>query len=221
MNVDERAAVHAALGDARRLMIVDELTLGDRTVAELAETIGMKGNLLAHHLDVLAQAGVIERRISEGDHRRRYVSLSRAVIPALTGGEPVARGMVTFVCTHNSARSQFAAALWEDRTGLPAESAGSNPSLEVHPQAVRAAAEFGVDLAGTRPGGYERLSPDPDLLISVCDRARETGLPTARRHLHWSVPDPVPVGTPASFRAAFGEIAARIERLADQDGPVR
>ena len=43
--------------------------------AELSDLVGMRGNLLAHHLDVLEDAGLIEGRPSEGDHRRRYVSL--------------------------------------------------------------------------------------------------------------------------------------------------
>jgi DNA-binding transcriptional ArsR family regulator len=59
MNLEKRALAHAALGDGRRLSIVDRLTLGDLTVAELAAVTGMKGNLLAHHLDVLEHAGRI------------------------------------------------------------------------------------------------------------------------------------------------------------------
>ena len=218
MEVEERAAVHAALGDPRRLMIVDELAFGDRAVAELADAVGMRGNLLAHHLDVLSQAGVIERRVSEGDHRRRYVSLRRAGIVGIHGGETYPYGTVAFICTHNSARSQFAAALWEEHTGIHAESAGSDPSGSVHPGAVKAAAEFGIDISAAEPGGYDRLSSSPDLIVSVCDRARESDLPDARRHLHWSVPDPVPVGTSSAFRSAFAEIAERVENLAGEAG---
>lgn len=219
MDVGERAAVHAALGDSRRLHIVDRLTSGDLTVAELAEVSGLSGNLLAHHLDVLQSAGLIERRVSEGDQRRKYVSLRWANLPDGVGEpDPASFGRVAFICTHNSARSQFAAALWETRTGAPAESAGSDPSPEVHPDAIRIANEFGVDLAGLRPSGYELLSPSPDLIVSVCDRARESEFPGARRHLHWSVPDPVQVGTSTAFRSAFAEIVERVEHLAGEAG---
>lgn len=221
MNLEQRAQTHAALGDSRRLHIVDQLALGDHTVAELAEASGLSGNLLAHHLDVLQSAGLVERRVSEGDQRRRYVSLRWANLPDSVG-EPDSNvfGRVAFICTHNSARSQFAAALWETRTGSPAESAGSDPSPAVHPDAIRIAEEFGVDLAGSRPGGYELLSSSPDLIISVCDRARESEFPDARRHLHWSVPDPVRVGTASAFRSAFTEIVERVEHLAGQAGTV-
>lgn len=216
MNRETRAAAHAALGDSRRLHIVDLLVFGDRTFAELAELVGMEGNLLAHHLDVLEEAGLIRRRVSEGDHRRRYVSLRWGQIPpAVLAPLPPIRDLA-FICTHNSARSQFAAALWEQRTDLWAQSAGSHPAREVHPKAVRVAAEFGVDLSSARPGGYERITGVPDLLISVCDRALEGGIPAGRVHIHWSIPDPVPVGTLDAFRSSFSEIAERVGRLADR-----
>jgi protein-tyrosine-phosphatase len=128
---------------------------------------------------------------------------------------PVPReGHVVFVCTHNSARSQFAAALWNQRTGTSTSSAGSHPSAEVHPKAVLVAGEYGIDLSSATPGGYERLPDSPGLVVSVCDRARETGVPDGSAHLHWSVRDPVPVGTVAAFRDSFAEIAGRIENLA-------
>lgn len=67
--------VHAALGDPSRLAIVDQLTGSDRSPQELQELLGVPSNLLAHHLDVLAAAGLIERSRSSGDGRRRYVHL--------------------------------------------------------------------------------------------------------------------------------------------------
>lgn len=214
MDLAERADSHAALGDTRRLLIADQLALGDRTVAELAEVTGMQGNLLAHHLDVLETAGLIERRVSEGDHRRRYVSLRWDRLPSgLHTPQPLS-GDILFVCTHNSARSQFAAALWESTTGESADSAGSDPSPRVHPMAVKVAAEFGVDISAAKPVGYERLTTTPSLVVSVCDRAREGGLPQGRRHLHWSVPDPVVAGTLPAFREAFRQISARVDHLA-------
>jgi protein-tyrosine-phosphatase len=119
---------------------------------------------------------------------------------------------ILFVCTHNSARSQFAAGYWERTTGRPAESAGTDPAPRVHPAAVRVAREFGVDLAGAEPRGYGAVTSSPDLVVSVCDRAYEAGWPFDAPVLHWSVPDPVRTGTDAAVRRAFTELAARIER---------
>jgi len=214
MRLSDRARVHGALADPHRLAIVDALALGDRTPRELAALVGAPTNLLAHHLGVLEEAGLTERRVSAGDRRRRYVVLRpeplRELIPALA----VPAGIVLFVCTHNSARSQFAAALWRQRTGSDADSAGTDPAARVHPSAVRAARRLGLDLSGQTPKGYAEVPAAPTLVVSVCDRAREGGFPFDSPTLHWSVPDPVADGRAAAFTAAFAEISRRIERLA-------
>jgi hypothetical protein len=50
------------------------------------------------------------------------------------------------------------------------------------------------------------------LIITVCDRAHEEiGQLTA---LHWSVPDPVPVGDPGSFDTALDDLSRRVGQLA-------
>lgn len=207
-----RARVHAALGDEHRLALVDLLAHGDLSVQELGRAVDLPGNLLAHHLDVLETAGVISRRVSEGDRRRRYIVLNRGPFADLLPSQ-VLSGAVLFVCSHNSARSQYAAARWEQRTGIPAISAGSEPAEQVNPTAVRLAAEVGLDLSANVPRGYDSIDTVPDLVISVCDRARESELPVASRYVHWSIPDPVVVGRVAAFREAFKEIDARIDGL--------
>ncbi|MGI8517491.1 MAG: ArsR family transcriptional regulator [Acidimicrobiia bacterium] len=210
----ERARRHAALGDGRRLFIVDQLAGGDLAVADLADVVGLRGNLLAHHLDVLEDAGLIERRQSEGDQRRRYVSLRWEELPVPVSPPMSLVGRVAFVCTHNSARSQFAAALWQQLTGTPTSSAGREPAARVHPKAIRVASEFDVDISRAKPSAYESLPADLDVLISVCDRAYEGDLPDARQRLHWSIPDPIRVGTLGAFRSAFGDLARRIGHVA-------
>ena len=81
--------------------------------------------------------------------------------------------------------------------------------------AVEVAAEFGVDLSAAEPAGYEQLPQRPDLVISVCDRARESDPPegggpfTGRYPIRWTPRAP-------SFRTAFTEITHRVDRLARQ-----
>jgi protein-tyrosine-phosphatase len=214
MGLEERARIHAALGDRHRLRMVDELLLGDRTFRELADAAALPGNAAAHHLDVLESAGLIERRISEGDHRRRYLTLRPERLDGIVPSPTIAARLVLFVCTHNSARSQFAAALWRDRTGRAADSAGTRPAARVSADAVRVAAEYGLDLSGAMPKGYEAVAGSPDLVISVCDLAHEAGPPFRAPSLHWSVPDPVRAGAPTAFHAAFADLAERVDRLA-------
>lgn len=212
MDLATRAGRHLALGDTRRLAIVDELSSGDRTVSDLARLVDLPSNLMAHHLEVLESVGLIERHVSEGDRRRKYVTLRWDRMP-LAPARRLDPETVAFVCTHNSARSQFAAALWQAATGAEVVSAGTEPSAVIHPKAVKVASEHGVDLTGCTPSGYDTIPWRPDLVVSVCDRAFEDGIPEAGEHLHWSVPDPVRAGTLDSFRSAFGDIAQRINHL--------
>ncbi len=196
--------------------MVDALALGDLTAHEVAVAAGVPMNLASHHLRALEAVGLVERRVSEGDRRRRYVVLRRDALNGLLLPQAALApaGLVLFVCTHNSARSQFAAGLWRLRTGNDAASAGSEPSAKVHPQAVRSAARSGVDLRAAVPRGYGAVGVEPAFVVSVCDCAREAGIPFAAPAVHWSVPDPVRTGGAAAFASAFAEISDRIESLA-------
>ncbi|MFP4312373.1 MAG: helix-turn-helix domain-containing protein, partial [Nitriliruptoraceae bacterium] len=189
--LEERAAVHRALGDPHRLAIVDALRLSDRTPSELARLTGLGSNLVAFHLTVLEETDLVARTPSQGDARRRYVRLQPRALATLLPSAAVPAGDVLFVCTHNAARSQLAAALWQRVTGRPARSAGSEPRDRVHPLAVAEAARHGIDLSAASPRGYDGVAGAPDLVVSVCDRAREAGVPFDAPTLHWSVPDPI------------------------------
>ncbi|WP_436794760.1 helix-turn-helix domain-containing protein [Actinospongicola halichondriae] len=209
-DVARRSRVFAALGDPLRLAVVDELRRTDRSPKELAAHLGVPGNLLAHHLDVLEEVGLIERFVSSGDRRRRYVRLISPVVDATTGGGDLPAS-VLFVCTHNSARSQLAAAAWNRSVGAAASSAGTHPADRVHPGAVDAARRAGLDLADARPRHLDDVE-SADLVVTVCDRAHEELEPDPT-WLHWSVPDPVDVGTAEAFDGALADIDTRIRSL--------
>jgi ArsR family transcriptional regulator, arsenate/arsenite/antimonite-responsive transcriptional repressor / arsenate reductase (thioredoxin) len=207
-----RAAVHAALSDPARLQIIDTLSTSDTSPSELAALLAMGSNLLAHHLHVLEQAGLIARRRSDGDRRRTYLQLIPGALDSLT--RPAARtaARVLFVCTANSARSHLAAALWRRTSSLPAVSAGTHPAARIEPGAAAAAKRHHLPMRRLRPRHITDVQQDGDLVITVCDLAHEElGRQAA---VHWSVPDPVPAGDPASFDAALAELSHRVERLA-------
>lgn len=207
--VVRRAAVYAALGDPARLAVVDALVLGDRSPGELGELLGMPSNLLAHHLRLLEQTGLVERGRSEADRRRAYVRLVPAALPGPLAPK-VAAPRVVFVCTHNSARSQLASALWSRRSAVPVASAGTHPAQRVHRRAVAVARRNGLTLDGVGTASVADVLRPDDLVVAVCDRAyEEMGEP----QLHWSVPDPVPVDTAAAFERAYEEIEERVDRL--------
>ena len=207
-----RAAVHAALGDPARLLIVDTLGAGDTSPSELAVVLAMPSNLLAHHLHVLEQAGLLTRRRSDGDRRRTYLQLVPGALESLTPPTARTAGRVLFVCTANSARSHLAAALWRRASTVPAASAGTKPATRVDPGAIAAARRHRLPMRRLRPRHISDVRQDGDLIITVCDLAREELGRQAT--VHWSIPDPVPAGDPASFDAALAELSHRVERLA-------
>jgi protein-tyrosine-phosphatase len=213
-SVQRRARTHAALGDPARLAIVDTLTLGDASPGEIARALDLPTNLVAHHVKVLQDAGLLARSRSEGDRRRTYLRLEPEVLASLTTPPLRDVSRVVFVCTHNSARSQIAAALWTQRASIPAASAGTQPAIRVNPRAVAVARRHGLMISASGTAHVADVVDDSDLVIAVCDNAHE-GLPDGvRPRLHWSVPDPVLVDTDAAFEATFADLAARIDRLA-------
>jgi len=209
---EERARRHAALGDATRVAIVDELTASDRTSLELQQALHLPSNLLAYHLDVLEQAALITRCQSSGDRRRRYVCLRRDGLADLLPQPSVTAQPAFFICTHNSARSQLAAALWRHVTSAEASSAGTHPAPHVNQGAVVAGRRAGLDIGDAHPRQLTDAPVLPELVVTVCDRAHEE-LDVEPAWLHWSVPDPVPLGTSTAFDATVAELRERIGAL--------
>jgi protein-tyrosine-phosphatase len=216
--LERRAAVHAALADPARLRITDALAGGDASPSELAALLGMmQSNLLAHHLRVLEEAGLVARRRSDGDRRRTYWQLVPGALEAPARPALWAAQRVLFVCTANSARSHLAAALWNQASKIPAVSAGTHPAAVIDPGAIAAARRHRLPLARQRPRHLAEVRDDDDMIVAVCDLAHEElgGLAA----VHWSVPDPVAAGRPESFDAALTELRRRVgllvPRLAD------
>jgi protein-tyrosine-phosphatase/DNA-binding HxlR family transcriptional regulator len=210
--IDERARVHAALGDAGRLRIVDTLVAGDASPAELSRLLAMPSNLLAHHLKVLESAGLVTRRRSEGDARRVYLRLRTEALARLASGPWARPERVVFVCTANSARSQLAAALWRHASTLPVASAGTHPAKRIAPGARQAARRHGLPLEPIAPTALSEVLRIGDLVVTVCDNAHEElgGLD----QVHWSVPDPVRAGTAAAYDDVVHDLGNRVQNLA-------
>jgi arsenate reductase len=126
---------------------------------------------------------------------------------------------VLFLCTHNSARSQMAEGFLRAMAGdrFEVQSAGTQKT-SVHPLAIRAMAERGIDINGQSSKIYVGLMPDPwDYLITVCDDANEKCpfVPGTTKRLHWSLPDPSRASGSEDdrltvFRRVRDEIEARI-----------
>ncbi|NCC34961.1 MAG: arsenate reductase ArsC [Chloroflexia bacterium] len=101
---------------------------------------------------------------------------------------------ILFLCTHNSARSQMAEALTRTmgKGDFEAHSAGNEPS-GIHPLAIKAMQEVNIELTGQRSKHVSEYTDQQfDVIITVCDRARETcpTFPGEPELVHWSFEDP-------------------------------
>jgi len=210
--LSRRAAKHAALSDPARLRIVDLLTLGDLSPTAIRVALGMPSNLITHHVNTLEAAGIVSRSRSEADKRRSYVHLTVTALDGLLPGAVERADRVVFVCTANSARSQLAVALWMQRSSIPAASGGTHPSDQIDPGAIAAAQRHHLALADAHPRLLGDVLADGDFVITVCDNAHEELGVTG--NLHWSIPDPVRIGTAAAFDTTYSELQRRISELA-------
>jgi arsenate reductase (thioredoxin) len=100
-----------------------------------------------------------------------------------------------------------------------AESAGSQPAARVNPYAVEALREAGIDWKGRRPRAIDDLtSRDWDIVITVCDNAREACpiFPGQPALAHWGMEDPAAVeGDDETRRRAFHLALQLISRRID------
>ena len=133
------------------------------------------------------------------------------------------RKRVLFLCTGNAARSQMAEAIARGFhfDVIDPVSAGSRPTGWVHPLAIRAMAEVGVNMDYARSKSAEEFRDQPfDVVVTVCDSAAQDcpTWPGAKRIEHWSIEDPSfgeddPVTRPNRFAETRDELMQRIERL--------
>ena len=144
----------------------------------------------------------------------------RAADAPRSGSQSQAPARVLFICSGNSARSPMAAG-WLNHLGAgraTARSAGITPR-PLHPLAVAAMAEHGVDISGHQATRLDAWAAGDSFtrVITLCDRARENcgELPAAPAAVHWSVPDPARAHPPDldAFRATARELRTRIGYL--------
>jgi arsenate reductase len=131
---------------------------------------------------------------------------------------------VLFLCTGNSARSIMAEAILnhKGKGRFTAYSAGSHPTGQLRPEALRQIESAGLSTAGLRSKSWDEFSapgaPNLDFVFTVCDNAANEQCPYwpgQPMTAHWGIPDPAAVkGTPdeidRAFRHAFTILDRRI-----------
>lgn len=134
-------------------------------------------------------------------------SLAGGTLPGNTT-QPV---RVLFICTHNSARSRMAEGYLRQQYGylFLARSAGTDPR-PVHPMAVAVMQEIGIDITkGCSRHLDEFREWGPDIVVSVCDRAKQACpfFPGVHDSIHAGFIDPTEcTGTPDECLARFRQV---------------
>ena len=104
---------------------------------------------------------------------------------------------ILFMCVANTARSQMAEVLAKYILGeqVTVMSAGIHPAATVHPGAVAAMQEIGIDISASKPKLHGDLPPsflaNLDYVITVCEQELCPELTIRKKRLRWSFPDPV------------------------------
>ena len=129
----------------------------------------------------------------------------------------MAKQKVLFICVHNSARSQIAAALLNKECGefFEAESAGLEPGT-INPLVIETLREVGVDISENKTRRVFDVWKSGELfqfVITVCSEAEAEGcpiFPSVTTRLHW------PFDDPSKFTGSHEQRLERTRRVRDQ-----
>ncbi len=126
---------------------------------------------------------------------------------------------VLVLCTGNSCRSIIGEALvtYLSQGALQGVSAGSTPTGEVNPNALKVLEKHGVPIESPRSKSWDEFEGDEfKIVVTVCDQANEEVCPMFSgdfEKLHWSIPDPAYVPADEfdkAFESAFQLIKQKI-----------
>lgn len=126
---------------------------------------------------------------------------------------------VLILCTGNSCRSQMAEGILRHAAGdlFDVFSAGSNPAGYVHPKAIEAMQEIGIDISDHSSKHLDQyLDAGIDVVITVCDNANESCpvFPGHVQRYHWGFEDPPKAASAGeSEMDAFRRIRDEIKKV--------
>lgn len=126
---------------------------------------------------------------------------------------------ILILCTGNSCRSHMAEGILRAAAGdlLDVQSAGSKPAGYVHPLAIKALAEIGIDISAHHSKHMDEfLSQDVETVITVCGNADQACpmFPGQLNRHHWGFDDPAhATGSEDEQMAVFRRVRDEIRKV--------
>lgn len=139
--------------------------------------------------------------------------------PSLIAFMPPTKPLVLILCTGNSCRSHLAEGVLRAVAGeaFDVASAGSKPAGYVHPLAIQAMREIGIDISAHRSKHLNEFLDRPvDTVITVCGQADQACpiFPGQVNRHHWPFDDPAhATGTDEEKLAVFRRVRNEIRRV--------
>jgi arsenate reductase (thioredoxin) len=132
---------------------------------------------------------------------------------------PKVKPTILILCTGNSCRSHLAEGILRAAMGdsVNVQSAGSKPAGFVHPLAIHAMKEIGIDISGHRSKPLDAFLKGPvETVITVCDNADEACpmFPSQVNRHHWGFYDPAhATGTDEEKLTVFRRVRDQIKMV--------
>ena len=127
--------------------------------------------------------------------------------------------LVLILCTGNSCRSHLAEGILRQAAGdlVEVASAGSKPAGYVHPLAIRALGEIGIDISAHTSKHLNDFTASPvETVITVCGNADQVCpvFPGQMNRHHWPFDDPAhATGSEEEKMAVFRRVRDEIRRV--------
>ena len=134
---------------------------------------------------------------------------------------------VLILCTGNSCRSHMAEGILKSVAGesLNVQSAGSNPAGYVHPLAIKALGEIGIDISSNSSKHMnEFLDQNVETVITVCGNADQECpvYPGQVNRFHWPFFDPAKAeGSEEEIYEKFKTVRDEIQKVFTDYGKER
>lgn len=201
---------------------------------DIASLLPLSRTTVFQHLTALKESSWISASVTGGQisysvNRKNFHSGTQLLLSFLKEQQSIIssersdlKEKILFLCTGNSCRSQMAEAFFNNYCHSPhiiAVSAGTTPSEEIHPLAIKVMEEKNISLTNNKPKSTDLFLQDKtvSLIVYVCSNAEKNCpliFPLARRNVSRTFEDPAEIkGSNETIIRGFRRVRDEIETM--------